>query len=48
MQNTQTLQLFARIFKQRVFTKIIKNAKQKDLVQRPSGQIKLGEEAEAL
>jgi hypothetical protein len=48
MQNTQTLQLFARIFKQTVFTKVIKNAKLKDLVQRPSSQIKMGEEAEAL
>ncbi len=48
IQNTQTLQLFTRLIKQKVYTKVIKNAKQKAWVQRPSGLIKMGEEAQAL
>ncbi len=48
IQNTQTLRLFTRLIKKKVYTKVIKNVKQKAWVQRPSGLIKTGEEAQAL
>jgi hypothetical protein len=51
IQNKQTLQPFTKIIKIEsvyVFTKVIKNAKQKAWVQSPSSLIKMGEEAQVL
>ncbi len=45
LQNTQTLQLFTKITKSKVFTKV---PSWMAWVQRPSGVIKIREEAQAL
>ncbi len=45
VQNIQTFQLFAKITKREVFTKVTK-IRWVDLVQRPSGPIKMREEAQ--
>jgi hypothetical protein len=46
VQNIQTFQLFAKITKREVFTKVTKMPRWMDLVQRPSGPIKMREEAQ--
>jgi hypothetical protein len=48
LQNTQTLKLFTRILKQKVFTKVNKMPSSVAWVQKPSGLIKMREEAQAL
>ncbi len=48
MQNTQALQLFARIIKTESIYKNYLNAKQKAWVQRPAGLLKMDEKAQAL
>ncbi len=42
LHNTQALQPFTKISKQKVFTKVIKMPRWKAWVQRPSGLIKSG------
>jgi hypothetical protein len=48
MQNTQTLQLFAKIVKKKVFTKVFKMRSWKALVQSQSGVTKMGYETQVL